>query len=160
MPDLSFPPTFPLDELTRSATAIRLGLANVPGPVELANLSRLATTVLAPVEQLAGEPLIVDSGYRSPAVNQAVGGEPDSEHVLGLAADLRPLTTAKGIAGALRILFQLVAGPRGAEIPFDQLILESGCVHVSAAPAGQDPRRECLIRQGDAGAWTYERYDP
>lgn len=160
MPELSFPPTFPLDELTRSATAIRLGLANVPGPVEIANLSRLANTILAPVEQLAGEPLLVDSGYRSPAVNQAVGGVPDSEHVLGLAADVRPVTDAKGVAGSLRVLFQLVAGSRGVGIPFDQLILESGCMHVSAAPGGQDPRRECLIRQGSTGAWTYERYSP
>ena len=63
---------FSLNELTNSATAAAQGLPNTPDVEALANLSRLATTILEPVRALLGVPCRVTSGYRSPEVNAAI----------------------------------------------------------------------------------------
>ena len=155
MPD--FPIEFDLGQLTRSATAARLGLDNTPDDAAVANLARLANTVLMPVRALAGQPLVVDDAYRTPAVNAADGGVPTSQHELGLAADIRPLQAMiDSGTWSIERLFDLVRGPAGVAVPFDQLILESGCVHISAAPEGTAPRRDVLVRSGTPGHWRYE----
>jgi hypothetical protein len=128
MPQAS--PHFSFAELTRTNP----GLANDPGVNEGAALVRLAELVLEPMRALAG-PLHVNCGYRSPEVNTKVGGVANSQHLKGEAADLSPrdITTSA--------LFDLT---RKSEIPFDQLILEFGWVHVSTAPLGRAPRRQAL----------------
>lgn len=128
---------FTLDELTISQTAARKGLDNTPPPEVLANLKRLAAT-LEEVRGLVGKPIVVSSGYRSNAVNRAVGGSKTSAHMSGLAADinchgLSPVALAHVI--------------KSSGIEFDQLILEfDSWVHIAIA---DEPRRQLLtIRSG------------
>lgn len=145
-------PHFSTAELTHSDTALRLGIANTPNDEELLNLSTLATTVLEPARAACRVPLNVDDGFRCDAVNKAVGGVANSAHRLGCAADVRPagLTLQEG--------FDRIRADES--IPFDQCILESGCIHLACAEHGKEPRRQALIRHGDPGNWTYTFAEP
>ena len=120
---------FSLHELTKSEIALRKGMPNDPLDKELGNLITLAEEVLQPIRDHYGVGVKVNSGYRSPDVNAAVGGSRTSDHCNGMAADIE-------IAG--------VANAELAEyikdnLKFTQLILEfytpgipdSGWVHVS-----------------------------
>ncbi|MDE1167664.1 MAG: D-Ala-D-Ala carboxypeptidase family metallohydrolase [Pseudomonas sp.] len=131
---------FSLEELVRSGTAARQGLDNTPDDTALANLRRLAGTLEA-VRALVGQPLRISSGYRSVAVNAAVGGSRGSAHALGLAADFN----VQGLAP--RALAQLIAD---STLDFDQLILEfDRWVHLglSTGPA----RRQVLTARSSSG---------
>ena len=79
---------FTIEELTRSATATTRGLDNTPTPEIKANLERLVDKVLDPLREKYGKPITVNSGYRCPELNKAVGGSKTSDHVKGFAADL------------------------------------------------------------------------
>lgn len=79
---------FTIEELTHSDTAERCGLKNEPGAKEIANLRRLAETVLDTARERFGAPIYVNSGYRSAEVNRLVGGAKRSCHLQGRAADL------------------------------------------------------------------------
>ncbi len=79
---------FTLNELTRSATAERLGIDNTPDATHVANLTRLVDRVLDPAREAFGAPIYVNSGYRCPELNRAVGGAVRSYHLQGRAADL------------------------------------------------------------------------
>ena len=79
---------FTLKELTRSSTAERLGIRNKPAVCEVAALERLVRYVLDPLRERYGRPVVVTSGYRSPALNRAVGGAATSQHLRGEAADI------------------------------------------------------------------------
>ena len=70
--DLS--PNFSLQELSHSDVALRRGLDNTPNAGEVANLQRLAEDLLEPVRALLGVPLHINSGFRCPSLNQALGG--------------------------------------------------------------------------------------
>lgn len=80
---------FSIYELSRSATAARLGIDNSPTPSVKKNLEKLINEVLDPLREAWGAPIIVTSGYRSPKLNKAVGGSKTSQHVLGQAADIK-----------------------------------------------------------------------
>ena len=80
---------FSINELTRSATAARLGIDNSPTTAVKKNLEKLINEVLDPLREAWGAPIIVTSGYRSPKLNKAVGGSKTSQHVLGQAADIK-----------------------------------------------------------------------
>lgn len=80
-------PHFTLRELTASSTAQRLKLDNTPTAAHLASLQDTAE-LLERVREVLGVPVIVTSGYRSPAVNKAVGGVTSSDHASGQAADI------------------------------------------------------------------------
>ena len=82
------PRDFTFDELIRSATAERLGIDNFPPPEEMANLRHLAIRILQPLRDAWQRPIIVTSGYRSPALNKALGGARNSQHLMGQAADI------------------------------------------------------------------------
>lgn len=91
---------FTMAELTHSATARKLGLDNTPSAEHAANLEMLVAQLLDPLREAWaikcahehwGTPAVnVTSGYRGPAVNQAVGGSNTSAHCVGFAADLVP----------------------------------------------------------------------
>ncbi|MGB7407139.1 MAG: D-Ala-D-Ala carboxypeptidase family metallohydrolase [Pontixanthobacter sp.] len=80
-------PNFTLGELIASPTAAVRGINNFPGTQEIAALRLLAENVLQPVRDHFDAPVIVTSGYRSPALNRAIGGSRTSQHVKGEAAD-------------------------------------------------------------------------
>jgi zinc D-Ala-D-Ala carboxypeptidase len=118
--------SFTLEELTFSQTAARIGILNVPDPQQVTALQALCTNVLQPLRDALGLPITVSSAFRSPALNRAVGGASDSQHLDGQAADLQcfSLSTAEFFRRAL-----------AAHLPFDQLIYEGGreatWVHIS-----------------------------
>jgi Peptidase M15 len=120
---------FSLEEFTSSTTADRLGIDNTPTAFEIDNLRTLCVQILQPARSALG-PIIVHSGFRSAALNTAVGGVPDSAHRLGFAADIVPLN-----AGKLELAKWIRHNTQ-----FDQLILEFGTlqnpnwIHVSADP--------------------------
>lgn len=132
---------FSVSELLVSSTADRLGLSNDPPRWVVANLERLIMSVLDPLRQQFGGPIIVNSGYRSIAVNNAVGGVPTSQHLRGLAADIRGYNK-----DATLRLWQLAQSM--TDLPIDQLINErpgpDGCptwVHISTS---RKPRHQVL----------------
>lgn len=83
-----FTKNFSYDELIASATAKRLGLDNTPNEEEKEKLRKLAEDVLQPIRDTWRSPIVVNSGFRSEAVNKAVGGAKNSQHRLGEAADI------------------------------------------------------------------------
>jgi len=120
---------FSLHEMTKSETALRKGLPNVPTEADIASLKLLAEKVLQPLRDHYGVGIKVNSGYRSPDVNAAVGGSRTSDHCKGQAADIE----IAGIPNA--VLAQYIKD----SLQYTQLILEfytpgipdSGWVHVS-----------------------------
>lgn len=116
---------FSIDELSKSETAVRKGICNVPPEAARGNLEALIDNVLDPLRAAYGKPVRVNSGYRSPALNKAVGGAPNSQHLSGEAADI-----SAGSRTGNKQLFELA---RSLELPFDQLIDEKNFawVHIS-----------------------------
>lgn len=129
-------PHFSLAELTVSNAGARAGLRNVPVGTALDNLTRLAQLLESVRALLHNAPILVSSGYRSPAVNNLVGGAHNSAHTRGLAADfIAPrFGTPRAICEAIR----------ASSVQFDQLIHEGTWVHIAAPAAGAVPRREVL----------------
>ena len=126
---MNLTPNFTLEELTKSETALRKNMPNVPTEDDIANLKLLADNVLQPLRDHYRVGIKVNSGYRSPDVNAAVGGSRTSDHCKGQAADIE----IPGIANA--VLAQYIKD----NLQYTQLILEfytpgipdSGWVHVS-----------------------------
>lgn len=132
---------FSLEEMTFSESAVRHGLANKPDTESRQNLLELCTRMLEPIRDLAGGPITVTSGFRSPEVNSIIGGAPDSQHKSGEAADINcPLLNPHA-------LFQRI---RHSDLPFDQLIDEFGAwVHVSFHQPGRNRRQVLRARKVD-----------
>lgn len=111
-------PHFTLDELTFSQTAARMGISNLPTGEAYDNVVRLAETLEVVRTILGNKPILISSGYRSPEVNAAVGGAPQSAHMSGLAADF----TCPGFGTPKDICY--VLEPAMHELAVDQLIYE------------------------------------
>lgn len=79
---------FTIEELYASATAKAKGIDNKPGVQQMINLVYLTAYVLEPLRVAMKEPIKISSGYRSQALNRAVGGVSNSQHMTGQAADL------------------------------------------------------------------------
>ena len=109
---------FTLSELTKSATARRLGIDNEADADVRANITALVDNVLDPLRTKWGMPIIVTSGYRCPKLNSAVGGAVNSQHTKGEAADIR--TVSDTPADNMRLLRCLL----NSGIVFDQVICE------------------------------------
>ena len=109
---------FSFKELTRSETARRLGLQNVPSAVEMANIQYTAEQ-LEKIRAYVGRGIVVTSCFRSERVNKAVGGSPTSAHRFGLAADC----DAIGLT-SLAFAKEIIKMRDEGKIKFDQLILE------------------------------------
>jgi putative chitinase len=123
---------FVLKEFTKSDTATRKRISNIPGPEHFANLKKVCEKILEPVRKHFNRPVRINSGYRSPALNAAVGGSNKSQHCNGQAVDFE----IDGLPNPQ--LAQWVAN----NCEFDQIILEfydpkegpnSGWVHASYA---------------------------
>ena len=128
-------PHFTLAELT--ATQHRQ-FDNTPNDEEKANLQRLAEFLERVKSALDMRPIMINSAFRSKAVNDAVGSKDTSQHRLGCAADIRvPGMTPDAVCRALI----------ASELPYDQLIKEfDSWVHISVPNhANHPPRRQVLI---------------
>jgi uncharacterized protein YcbK (DUF882 family) len=124
-------PHFNLAELTH--TDHRL-LDNTPNAAELANLKRLAEFLETVKTTLGGKPVMINSAFRSKAVNDAVGSKDTSQHRQGLAADFR----VPGMAPDA-VVRAIIA----AKLPFDQIIREyDSWTHISI---NDKPRRQALV---------------
>lgn len=123
---------FTLEEMTVTDT----GLPNVPNKRHIVNMAMLATMLLQPVRDLYGKPMHINSGFRSPGVNKAVGGSNTSDHMQGRAADVR--------VSEPRQLFNLV---RTSGLSFDQLILYPTFVHMSFRSPSEN-RKQVLYAKG------------
>jgi len=142
---------FTLHEMVKSETALRQGLDNTPGDVEIAALRLLAEKVLQPVRDHYGKGVKVNSGFRHPNVNAAVGGSRTSDHCRGMAADIE----IPGVPNAE--LAQWIAD----NLDYTQLILEfytsgipdSGWVHVSYDPTNL--KKQELTATKQAGKTVY-----
>lgn len=128
-------PHFTLSEMTRSGTAEKRGLDNTPDDAAVESLKALCENVLEPLRVAIGKPMKVNSGYRAPEVNAAVGGSKTSQHCKGEASDVEVMGMPN-IELAQKII--------DMKLPFDQVILEfytpgepnSGWVHVSHKRGG------------------------
>lgn len=76
------------NEATKSITAIRRGIFNKPGELELANMKLVAEKCFEPLREWYGKPIKINSFYRSKALNTAVGGSSRSQHISGEAIDI------------------------------------------------------------------------
>ena len=128
---------FSLEELTASEVAARAGIDNTPSAETMRNLLRLAAGLELVRAAIGNNPIHVTSGYRSPRLNQMVGGAKNSMHTQGLAADILcpafgpPLEVCRAIATS--------------RIPVDQIIHKFGrWCHVGFAPNGHAARNELL----------------
>lgn len=135
MTDKQLTPHFKLSEFTRSATAESRGIDNTPDSEHLTNLINLANTLEAVRALFGGAPVVITSGYRSPALNKAVGGVATSDHANGLAADF----TVKGYT-----VQQAAEKIAASGIRFDQLIFEQGSTEWVHLGIGSRMRGEVL----------------
>lgn len=121
---------FTLRELTKSDTAIRKGIKNVPSKSEENNLIALVENILDPLREAYGKPIIVTSGYRCEELNRLIGGSKTSQHKSGQAVDIRTIIDTPE---ENKKLYDLIIK---LNLPFDQLIDEYNFdwVHVSYSP--------------------------
>lgn len=126
---------FSLQEFTKSQTALRLGIDNTPEGEHLEAAQELFENVVQPVRDFFG-PTVINSGYRGPELNEAVGGSTKSQHTKGQAVDIEVPGTANSD----------VAEWIAENLDVDQLILEfaeeddpaAGWVHVSYRADGEN----------------------
>lgn len=144
-----------LAEVTKSQTATRKGIDNTPSGQHLDNLFSIAQNIFQPTRDFFGVPIAVTSGYRSKALNTAIGGSNRSQHSRGEALDL-DADVFGGLTNA--DIFEYVK----SSLDFDQLIWEFGndvqpaWVHVSYRADGNN-RGEVLkaFRQGGRTKYAY-----
>ena len=140
---------FTLSELTRSETAARMHINNEPGTIPTQNLKLLCENILQPLRNAYRLPILVNSGFRSAALNAAIKGARNSQHLLGQAADITArhsvpigseLATCYDYHHENKLLFNLILA---LNLPFDQLIDEKNYswIHVSYGPRN---RRQVL----------------
>jgi len=146
-----------LAEVTRSETAKRNGVSNEPTAEHLENFKLLAEKVFEPIRLHFGKPIHISSGYRSAALNKAVGGSSSSQHCKGEAIDIDMDGSAHGITN--KMVFDYIKD----NLQFDQLIWEFGTdanpdwVHVSYSSDGKQ-RKQMLKAVKKGGATSYVPY--
>lgn len=128
---------FSLAEFVESDTAMRRRIANVPTSAVMERLRNTAANMEKVREILGNVPVHVTSGYRSPALNKAVGGSPNSDHIDGDACDFR----APAFGPPILICHAIVK----SGLRFDQLIEEGTWVHISFGPR---MRQQVLTMRG------------
>jgi len=142
-----------LEEFIRSNTAKRRGIDNSPTPEHLESAKKLAKNIFQPIRENFGKPIFISSGYRSAALNKAIGGSPTSQHSKGEAIDIDQ--DGHGSPNNTEIFYWIKDN-----LEFDQLIWEFGddkkpdWVHVSFKPNGAQ-RKEILRARRDSNGKTY-----
>ena len=128
---------FTLEELSHSDIAVRLGIDNTP-PIDLYDNLRRLCVLLESVRKTIGKPILINSGYRSMALNQVVKGQTMSQHLIGCAADIR-------ITGMTPD--EVIQAIKYSDIQFDQMIREfDSWTHISVANSPNiTPRNQILI---------------
>lgn len=140
-------PYFTLAEMTRSQIASRRGIDNIPDAREVESLRQLTREVLEPLRVHFARPVVVTSGYRSPALNAMVGSGPASQHVRGQAVDFK----SPGVPN-LQVALWIAEN-----FDFDQLLLEfwdprypaAGWIHCSYT--GAETNRNDVRTVGRSG---------
>ena len=131
---------FTLEEFVRSRKAQARGIKNEPPAEAVEWMKQLVKNILEPLRQAWGQPIFVNSGYRSPELNRVVGGARNSQHRLGQAADIvADLTLLNYDLGQLIIQLNL---------SFDQLIFEDYYIEYVAGR----PQHRCR--------WIHVSYGP
>ena len=144
-----------MKEATRSATALRLGLNNTPTEEHLDNMKLLASKIFEPLRSWVGGPIRINSFYRGPELNKAIGGSTRSQHMIGQAVDIDDTYGYKTNAE----MFNYIRG----NLDFDQMIWEFGdnknpdWVHVSYVNPGEN-RNKCLVAYRQDGKTRYSLY--
>lgn len=143
-----------LAELIRSESAKRLGISNMPTLEHIENLKELAENIFEPIREHFKHPIHISSGYRSQALNAAIGGSLNSQHSRGMAIDIdMDGTKIKNSA-----IFEYAK-----TLPFDQMIWEFGTknnpdwVHISYSPLH---RRQILYATKQKGKTVYHKSKP
>ncbi len=134
-PNIQFTKNFSLHELLLTSHR-KFDEEQYNPPAEIIeNLRALCVTILQPVRDALGSPVNLNSGYRCPSLNRAIGGAKNSQHMTGHAADIIDLNNGN------EKLFKKI---KELNLPFDQMIDEFGFrwVHVSYDPARN--RRQIL----------------
>lgn len=121
---------FKLSEFTKSETAQRLRIDNIPPFESAISLQALSTAILQPLRDEINSPIQITSGYRSDELNKAVGGKENSQHTLGQAADI---SSPQG----LTIIIEAI---RELGLDFDQMIVYAprGFLHISYKRTGNN----------------------
>ena len=146
-----------LAEVTRSETAKRRGISNMPTPEHIENFKKLAEKVFQPIRDHFGVPIHISSGYRSAALNKAIGGSLSSQHCQGEAIDID--MDSRNVGVTYKMIFDYIKD----NLEFDQLIWEFGTdynpdwVHVSYESTGKQ-RKQILKAVRKGSATTYVPY--
>ena len=133
-------PHFTLGEMT---TSNHKEVYNIPSHEAIANLKRLCGW-LEVLRKRAAEPIIINSGYRSPQLNRKIGGAPTSNHLTGSAADIR----VAGMEQAIRYAVILLDYSRESNQDFDELLIEKnrfGAIWVHFAVRLSNNRRKIMF---------------
>jgi zinc D-Ala-D-Ala carboxypeptidase len=146
-----------LSEVTRSESAKRKGISNMPTEAHIANFKLLAEKIFEPIRNHFRCPIIISSGYRSKELNAAIGGSLTSQHCQGEAIDIDMDGTPNGVTN--RMVFDYIKD----NLNFDQLIYEFGdsnnpdWVHVSYESTGKQ-RKQILRATRSNGKTVYSNY--
>lgn len=144
-----------LAEVMRSESAKRLGISNMPTPQHIENFKKLAENVFEAIRSHFNIPIHISSGYRSQALNAAIGGSLTSQHCKGEAIDI----DMDGTAITNKQVFDYIKD----NLNFDQLIWEFGSasnpdwVHVSYNASGKQ-RKEVLKASKSGSKTVYSPY--
>ena len=141
-----------LKEGVKSHTATRLGIDNSPSELDLVRMKTIAEKVFEPLREWVGGPIAINSFYRSPKLNSAIGGSTSSQHCIGCALDLDDNYGYKTNAE----MFDYIKN----NLDYDQMIWEFGTdenpnwVHVSYV--SEDTNRRRLLKASKInGKTTY-----
>jgi hypothetical protein len=146
-----------LSEVTRSESAKRKGISNMPTEAHIANFKLLAEKIFEPIRTHFRCPIIISSGYRSKELNAAIGGSLTSQHCQGEAIDIDMDGTPNGVTN--RMVFDYIKD----NLDFDQLIYEFGdsnnpdWVHVSYESTGKQ-RKQILKAIRVNGKTSYTNF--